>query len=111
MRGKETDGWVGLATERITPAYAGKSRIESFGTTGKKDHPRVCGEKPDDFALYNIAQGSPPRMRGKASAPRLVPPPSRITPAYAGKSSVLVSVTLLAKDHPRVCGEKTKKIP
>ena len=35
----------------------------------------------------------------------------RITPAYAGKSDVFVVWRVEPKDHPRVCGEKTKKIP
>ena len=35
----------------------------------------------------------------------------RITPAYAGKSIVVKRLKSRWKDHPRVCGEKTKKIP
>ena len=35
----------------------------------------------------------------------------RITPAYAGKSVFDVSQTDQQRDHPRLCGEKTKKIP
>ena len=34
-----------------------------------------------------------------------------ITPAYAGKRGTLDSWHYADKDHPRVCGEKTKKIP
>ena len=34
-----------------------------------------------------------------------------ITPAYAGKSHELRRLTVRSRDHPRVCGEKTKKIP
>ena len=34
-----------------------------------------------------------------------------ITPAYAGKSMYSTIFIPLYKDHPRVCGEKTKKIP
>ena len=34
-----------------------------------------------------------------------------ITPAYAGKSVVKSDIDGVTKDHPRVCGEKTKKIP
>ena len=45
MRGKETDGWVGLATERITPAYAGKRKRYCENELAEWDHPRVCGEK------------------------------------------------------------------
>ena len=46
MRGKEEEGELSARKDRITPAYAGKSQTESCGNTGKKDHPRVCGEKP-----------------------------------------------------------------
>ena len=35
----------------------------------------------------------------------------RITPAWAGKRDVIDLVELFQKDHPRVGGEKTKKIP
>ena len=34
-----------------------------------------------------------------------------ITPAYAGKSSGWRWVITISQDHPRLCGEKTKKIP
>ena len=34
-----------------------------------------------------------------------------ITPAYAGKSCSKELRLVLYEDHPRVCGEKTKKIP
>ena len=35
----------------------------------------------------------------------------RITPAYAGKSKCLMQTCRVQEDHPRICGEKTKKIP
>ena len=35
---------------------------------------------------------------------------SRITPAYAGKSSKCSSWVTLAGDHPRLCGEKDTHI-
>ena len=35
----------------------------------------------------------------------------RITPACAGKSRISPGFLLSYRDHPRVCGEKTKKIP
>ena len=38
-------------------------------------------------------------------------PNVRITPAYAGKSSAKSFNEAASRDHPRVCGEKTKKIP
>ena len=48
-------------------------------------------------------------MRGKDCVGLISALPSGITPAYAGKS-VCVCVCVCV-DHPRVCGEKTKKIP
>ena len=34
-----------------------------------------------------------------------------ITPAWAGKRPLIVFVEVIHEDHPRVGGEKTKKIP
>ena len=65
MRGKAMFFTAPAMLPRITPAYAGKSCSPYLWQTGRRDHPRVCGEK-----WYNAAQswqqmGSPPRMRGK----------------------------------------------
>ena len=80
-------------------------------SVGLKDHPRVCGEKVQILLYTDVQKGSPPRMRGKEirlSSQSLF---SGITPAYAGKSTSEKLYALGLKDHPRVCGEKTKKIP
>ena len=45
-------------------------------------------------------------MRGKARQAVYKDIKHGITPAYAGKSGVLVNVDEVAGDHPRVCGEK-----
>ena len=50
-------------------------------------------------------------MRGKDRISLLAFQSLRITPAYAGKSREMTHENLIAEDHPRVCGEKTKKIP
>ena len=50
-------------------------------------------------------------MRGKVHDFPHFPAFPRITPAYAGKSILTPSFVLLLQDHPRLCGEKTKKIP
>ena len=34
-----------------------------------------------------------------------------ITPAHAGKSNSVDMYKIKKRDHPRTCGEKTKKIP
>ena len=51
--------------------------------------------------------GSPPHVRGKAHSLRPAVASTRITPAYAGKSTLATAWELLHRDHPRVCGEKT----
>ena len=45
MRGKGLNPSFGFWTSRITPAYAGKSRANSYCGRFQGDHPRVCGEK------------------------------------------------------------------
>ena len=56
-------------------------------------------------------KGSPPRVRGKVIQDSPDAGGWGITPACAGKS-FWIEVTLCnIWDHPRVCGEKTKKIP
>ena len=46
MRGKVIVPLRDLADLRITPAYAGKSRLDRSGHLQLQDHPRLCGEKP-----------------------------------------------------------------
>ena len=50
-------------------------------------------------------------MRGKVSQQSVRTLHSGITPAYAGKSKSQKIFDSDPKDHPRLCGEKTKKIP
>ncbi len=111
MRGKAGNPCIAVNPCRITPAYAGKRLVPCPSPSAFWDHPRLCGEKI--FSLFNHAPqtGSPPPMRGKVLhfARRSVF--FGITPAYAGKSFKWSERKHIAKDHPRLCGEKTKKIP
>ena len=50
-------------------------------------------------------------MRGKGEQMDFNESMNRITPAYAGKSISIFQKVNHNGDHPRVCGEKTKKIP
>ena len=127
MRGKDQiSGTTGLC-RRITPAYAGKSLEGADEQKGKKDHPRLCGEKQSEnlhltataritpaYAGKNLpsratlwrGKGSPPPMRGKEAMIWVSSLRLRITPAYAGKSVQIVISSPSTKDHPRLCGEK-----
>ena len=86
MRGKVPVFGALMLIGRITPAYAGKSVPDSVIVNFVKDHPRLCGEKPDWDGLDKTAQGSPPPMRGKEFLWIMPTPVFRIPPAYAGKS-------------------------
>ena len=106
MRGKGADeqGVGGVAG--ITPAYAGKRVRCSQQALPCTDHPRMCGEKRQDRLDYYVPQGSPPHVRGKGGDGNDRGLHARITPAYAGKSSMLTKYCRATQDHPRVCGEK-----
>ena len=109
VRGK---GWISTpvtACSRITPACAGKSPKRLRVDRKREDHPRVCGEKI--VVVFNNGRyiGSPPRVRGKASGSTQSSVRGRITPACAGKSACFCFRWCWCKDHPRVCGEKTKE--
>ena len=45
MRGKAFQKLTKLSFCGITPAYAGKSRLQHHRAGLKEDHPRLCGEK------------------------------------------------------------------
>ena len=65
MRGKDVPRIVHVSNQRITPAYAGKSKSRRWEDFVKRDHPRLCGEKPVSIYVCSIGKGSPPPMRGK----------------------------------------------
>ena len=93
---------------RFTPARAGK-RHRYHGTgVWPPDHPRVGGEKWIPSPFRPLAQGSPPRGRGKATTSSASPTRLGITPAWAGKSRPLAGLPPSFQDHPRVGGEKCK---
>ena len=111
MRGKVSTAKVFSFGFGITPAYAGKSFRSRFHDRSCGDHPRLCGEKECWFCSGVMTLGSPPPMRGKVVFSNRQTGHRRITPAYAGKRQQIRKCDLEKRDHPRLCGEKTKKIP
>ena len=71
----------------------------------------MCGEKKGKSGRRNRIKGSPPHVRGKAFLRQCRNGFVGITPACAGKSISLAVGAIRLGDHPRMCGEKTKKIP
>ena len=111
MRGKALPLVKSILSDGITPAYAGKRGGLPFMRRIRRDHPRVCGEKSAPITANPSVLGSPPRMRGKERRTPAATTRPRITPAYAGKRMFWLAPMPARGDHPRVCGEKTKKIP
>ena len=71
----------------------------------------MCGEKLLNIWFQLCAAGSPPHVRGKVTKSFEEHGFVRITPACAGKRCFFACVYTFFEDHPRMCGEKTKKIP
>ena len=106
MRGKGNLSGPFYSRSGITPACAGKRVRQHRRAGGKRDHPRVCGEKGSRYREIIRSMGSPPRVRGKDAVLFYMADPVGITPACAGKSRFQSRPRPVAGDHPRVCGEK-----
>ena len=111
MRGKAPAQRWTILPPGITPAHAGKRLSLAYRFGALQDHPRTCGEKPSRTYKETRFSGSPPHMRGKVVADGLLVVLLGITPAHAGKSAMFYIHLRWKWDHPRMCGEKTKKIP
>ena len=111
MRGKLTPHATIHSHAGITPADAGKTRLNRRLLFILKDHPRGCGENPAWSWAQAVRAGSPPRMRGKLDSIVFVPCDSRITPADAGKTHLVGINQSHPRDHPRGCGENGISVP
>ena len=105
-RGKAVSKKLIIFSLRITPALAGKSRIQRHLSPTGGDHPRTRGEKTSVESVSTHIVGSPPHSRGKAISGEKADEILGITPALAGKSSVLCGQARRMWDHPRTRGEK-----
>ena len=110
MRGKGLLPDFSVFSFGITPAYAGKRNAERRNFQRFWDHPRLCGEKTLHLAHLILRVGSPPPMRGKVCRTLIASTRSGITHAYAGKSMQQLYVIKGKPDHPRLCGEKRRRV-
>ena len=100
---KSTRAKLGI---RITPAWAGKRACCPSLSDRRQDHPRMGGEKLYEQMEQGAGRGSPPHGRGKVCRCCCGRTAAGITPAWAGKSSSRKSVEAMARDYPRMGGEK-----
>ena len=110
MRGTHGGFQIRPWVDGIIPAYAGNTWrvVRSVGMC--RDHPRVCGEHINPVLVMFCLTGSSPRMRGTLLLNALDSKASRIIPAYAGNTSSPFPRLRRSRDHPRVCGEHTKRL-
>ena len=105
MRGTPLVNVLAVPTFGIIPAYAGNTLPANCSRKSRKDHPRVCGEHPQDGGNPIALQGSSPRMRGTHRLETPCVQSDGIIPAYAGNTNLCPSMASMLRDHPRVCGE------
>ena len=92
------------------PQVRGKPASLLHRYSPPQDHPRRCGENNKMFTFSAQEIGSPPQVRGKHVSSRSISYDVRITPAGAGKTDDYAAIISDFWDHPRRCGENTKKI-
>ena len=105
MRGKLLRSFFQCFQIRITPADAGKTRLNWEAAQNIWDHPRRCGENKQGSENSVKQAGSPPQMRGKRFITFGFAEMPGITPADAGKTPALRLPVGSSPDHPRRCGE------
>ena len=86
VRGKLTFILKALSWVGITPAGAGKTMHSHNTWSGRRDHPRRCGENLWVQSKRVKHLGSPPQVRGKHPVDMSALSSGRITPAGAGKT-------------------------
>ncbi|EFU77574.1 hypothetical protein HMPREF0381_0530 [Lachnoanaerobaculum saburreum DSM 3986] len=92
---------------RITPAYAGNTKMTYKYQWMIEDHPRLRGEHTFIHSGQNPVKGSPPLTRGTRFKCCYHKVRIGITPAYAGNTLSSIVARILLRDHPRLRGEHT----
>ena len=110
MRGTPHGAVDRVFNRGIIPAYAGNTRVPCIRPAGVGDHPRVCGEHVGCQRAWSYDPGSSPRMRGTLKGATCYEMCKGIIPAYAGNTKLLLRRHHWRRDHPRVCGEHTKRL-
>ena len=110
MRGTPYADGADLNQLGIIPAYAGNTVPSRPSARNPGDHPRVCGEHLRLQACGGVRRGSSPRMRGTLVVATADSVQAGIIPAYAGNTSGNGNPLRKIRDHPRVCGEHTKRL-
>ena len=96
---------VKLNSTRITPTCVGSTSWPNNWPIIYEDHPHVCGKYYRARNTRRCSEGSPPRVWEVHYTTNTYPKPWRITPTCVGSTAKKEVVTILAEDHPHVCGK------
>ena len=88
----------------IIPAYAGSTFLSCFLLLKNKDHPRIRGVHEAETLRKLRDEGSSPHTRGPLMSAILASGQTRIIPAYAGSTQILLHSVPVTQDHPRIRG-------
>mgnify|MGYP000881839593 CR=1 FL=1 len=85
-RGKPIAAATALASTRLIPAHAGKTRFSLLLSVLRTAHPRSRGENTAQIGAESVDLGSSPLTRGKHAFVMRVSSIPRLIPAHAGKT-------------------------
>ena len=96
-------------TRRFTPTCVGKTRQVRELSENPKVHPHVCGENTCTNHIWEVREGSPPRVWGKPVGCEDNAVVRRFTPTCVGKTYHHRQRGHPLGVHPHVCGENLDK--
>ena len=105
VRGALNSGVENKPPLGIIPACAGSTYGLASICSKTRDHPRMCGEHNSILIVGGTYPGSSPHVRGARHELCHGSFWSGIIPACAGSTCLVPSLSLLPRDHPRMCGE------
>ena len=94
-----------LDPDGLIPAHAGNTPARRGQSSGKRAHPRACGEHAKLGETTGVDEGSSPRMRGTPQAYALKENDAGLIPAHAGNTPPRRPTCVPAGAHPHACGE------
>ena len=96
---------------RIIPAFAGSTREPRLRLVRLEDHPRIRGEHMPERPPLFFTTGSSPHSRGAPERLALQHEVVGIIPAFAGSTSAARPLSGHKRDHPRIRGEHSLRLP
>ena len=107
-RGKPVELRATRHRERLIPAHAGKTRIDTEPQVGSEAHPRSRGENWSGVWTGIQTMGSSPLTRGKLAGITPRQCADGLIPAHAGKTSLASIIFGANGAHPRSRGENLR---